>query len=367
MQRIKRIWLSIESLDDRVYFLTVTVSILISIVTLITNMLQGLSMENQLVVAGLGAAMLLLLILGIRFPARRRLLRLCLVLVMDFVLFPVSFFFSGGIHSGMILFFLIGLFLVPVMIRGKASIFIFALAMIWMILMVEISQRFPELVAPMTAEQHFQDVKVTLLLSGAGLYLVTFLILGAYDQERKKNEKLMNSLRNLSVRDALSGLYNRRELFRRLEVMYQGREVPQRRNTLVRDNHYIVMLDLDNFKSVNDTYGHGVGDEVLKVVSRLLEEMVHGEEGEIAARYGGEEFVCLLAAGSMEEAFGRVDGMRQHLAGMKWKNDRPPQMTISGGIISCTEDEDLTRSMHMVDELLYQAKAQGKNRICCED
>ena len=364
MKKIKKIWRPFELLDDEIYFLTVIVSLFVSVIVFITDILEGLSLAAQAAVAAIFVLMLVLLYLGLHFPAKRKQLRLCLILIMNFILYPLSFIFSGGIHSGMILFFLVGLFFVPVMLHGRMSVIIFVLSLLFDIVMVELAQHFPQLVVPMSLKQHYQDVKVTLLISGFGLYIITVLILGAYEQERRRNEELMDSLHNLSVKDALSGLYNRRELYRRLEVMYGGGEAVKREDTLVRTNHYIAMFDIDHFKVINDTYGHGVGDQVLRDVAGVLQSLVEGKNGEIASRYGGEEFVCVLQAESMEEAVRRVEEARQNVEALTWEEDPGLHVTISGGILSCMEDADLTKTMTQVDRLLYQAKAEGRNRIC---
>lgn len=364
MKKIKEVWSSLDSLDDRIFILTVTVSIFVCVITLAAGVLQGLPWEAQLATFGIFCFMIILLFLGIRFPSRRTLLRFCLVAGANFIFFPISFFASGGIHSGMILFFLVGLFLVAVMLRGNAGGIVFLLSLIGMILSVEFAQHFPDIVAPMSMEQHYQDVKITLIISGFGLYTITMLILMAYNRERQRNAELMETLRNLSVRDALSGLYNRRELFRRLEIMYHGSGKQERKNTLIRENHYIAMFDIDDFKALNDTYGHGFGDQVLSEVAHVLQDMVSAEKGEVAARYGGEEFVCVLIAGSMEEAYSRVEEARKQVSALSWEGRPSLQVHISGGIVSCMDGTDLTSTMREVDALLYQAKGSGKNRIC---
>ena len=363
MKRIKQFWKSLDSLDDRIFFLTVIVSVFVGIAVTITNQLQGLSPQTKAASFGVTGIMILLFYLGLKFPARRGLLRICLVLVLNMIIFPISFLYSGGIRSGMILFFLIGLFLVPVLTRGKTSIILFLLSVSVMLVIVDFAQYAPETVVPVTLEAHYLDVKVTLLISGIGLYAITFLILGAYNQERIRNEKLMLSLRNLSVKDPLSGLYNRRELYRRLEIMYGDEEKAVRKDTLVLENHYIAMLDIDDFKSINDTYGHAAGDLVLKKISDVLKETADSAEGEFAARYGGEEFVVVLKADSMNAAFQRIDAARQTIASLTWEEGFPKQVTISGGIVSCMDDADLSAGMRKADERLYHAKAAGKNRI----
>ena len=191
------------------------------------------------------------------------------------------------------------------------------------------------------------------------------VILRAYDKERRQNEALVEKLRNMSVKDALSGLYNRRELFRRLELMYSGAP-KERTETLSRAGHYIAMFDVDDFKSINDTYGHSVGDRVLSTISHVLYDMVNPRNGELSARYGGEEFVSVLAAQSMNEAYERVNRARERVSELRWEDIPGLTVSISGGILSCEDYTDLNQTMHDVDELLYKAKADGKNRICCE-
>ena len=197
------------------------------------------------------------------------------------------------------------------------------------------------------------------------MYSIVLLILRSYNEERRQNEVLLQKLRDLSVTDMLSGLYNRRELFRRLEVMY-GSATRERRETLTLDERYIAMFDVDNFKKLNDTCGHSFGDSVLVSVSKVLHDMVWPEAGELTARYGGEEFVSILKAGSLDEAYCRADEARQQIAQLSWKEHPEIRIGISGGLIACEDHPDLTGALHDVDALLYQAKAAGKNRICVQ-
>ena len=192
------------------------------------------------------------------------------------------------------------------------------------------------------------------------------LVLMAYRRERQEKDALNEKLRNLSVRDALSGLYNRRELFRRLEIMYDG-ENHERAETLTRQGGYIAMFDIDDFKHLNDTYGHSFGDRVLAGVSKTMLDAVQPESGEMASRYGGEEFGLILFAGSMEDAYTRMDKLRSDIFSLHWSEVPSLRVSISGGLISCEKYESITSAMHDVDELLYRAKASGKNRIVVMD
>jgi diguanylate cyclase (GGDEF)-like protein len=158
-------------------------------------------------------------------------------------------------------------------------------------------------------------------------------------------------------RDVLTGLYNRRFLEHRL-----GEEFARARR--YSREFSVVMLDLDRFKMVNDTYGHQIGDIVLKQVADLIGESVR--DADIPYRYGGEEFVILApdtdVAGAKKCAERICQLCRKSSFGSK---EQPISLTISGGIscyprVSVSSSEKL---LHEADSALYQAKAAGGNCI----
>ena len=307
--------------------------------------------------------MIILQFVTMRFPRYARQCRVLLVLGLNLIFFPADFFASGGIHSGMILFYLLGLALCGILLRGNFGGAVFVISLLVMELSITASMRYPGFVQEMTPGLHGRSMKSALFMSGMALYSIVLLILRSYYQERKQSEELMQKLRDMSAKDALCSLYNRRELFRRMEIMYSGTP-KERSETLTREGHYIAMFDVDNFKKLNDTYGHSFGDRALIAVAQVLDEMVRPEAGELTARYGGEEFVSVLTARDMEEAYARAEETRKKVEALHWEDHPNVRVTISGGLIACEEHPDLTQAMHDVDELLYKAKAAGKNQIC---
>lgn len=364
--RFRKAWATLDTLDDRIYYTTLGVGITACLVSFVADIIQGLSPYSTYGTLALAVFFAVLQAVSLTHRHDHKLQKVCrvlLVVAVNFIFFPAIFFVSGGIRSGMILFYLLGLFLVAILLRGNLGGVLFLLSFLALELSITMADRFPSLVVEMTDVQHYQDVKVTLLLAGFSLYAMSVLIFMAYERERKHNEELMDQLRTLSVRDALSGLYNRRELFRRLDVMYQP-EQPRRVEKLTREGHYIAMFDVDDFKHLNDTYGHSLGDTVLSQVARELGNTVDPDKGELAARYGGEEFVCILLCDSAEDAYRRVDGARKRVEALQWEDNPRLKVTVSGGLLSCESYTDVTQVMHDVDELLYEAKEAGKNRIC---
>lgn len=124
-------------------------------------------------------------------------------------------------------------------------------------------------------------------------------------------------------------------------------------------------FDIDDFKKVNDTYGHLFGDEVLRRISAQLGAMLRMEEGEFAARYGGEEFIYVFRAASFEEAIRRADDIREAINNTTYDEFPGVHVSISEGLVSFAQHGDVNILLRTADELLYQAKAEGKNRVKC--
>ena len=128
---------------------------------------------------------------------------------------------------------------------------------------------------------------------------------------------------------------------------------------LNKKNYSILLLDIDHFKNINDTYGHLVGDQVLNRIGPVLRSNIR--EVDIAARYGGEEFLIIFPNLASENA--RIIGERIQ---QSLKNTDFPikhALTVSAGIASNHEKQDLVELLELADERLYHAKHTGRNRI----
>ncbi len=124
------------------------------------------------------------------------------------------------------------------------------------------------------------------------------------------------------------------------------------------------MLDLDHFKRFNDTYGHEVGDTVLRTVGELLNKSLRA--GDLPCRYGGEEFTLILHGSTLEDAQLRLEGLRRAVrqTGIFYRGGELPAITVSIGVTAAEAAEtDATMLLSRADAALYQAKAQGRNRV----
>jgi diguanylate cyclase (GGDEF)-like protein len=157
----------------------------------------------------------------------------------------------------------------------------------------------------------------------------------------------------MAVTDSLTGLYVRRYFMVKLqEELLRA----QRYNNILS----VVMVDLDRFKNINDTYGHDAGDRVLKAIGKFLQQNVR--DVDVVARYGGDEFVIMIPEAANDAAHILSERLRKNLSEMKF-DDLPP-VTISLGIATFPYDgkdpEDLVKK---ADAAMYSAKRAGRDQV----
>ncbi len=166
----------------------------------------------------------------------------------------------------------------------------------------------------------------------------------------------MQDLRSLMVKDSLTGLFNHTFIQRFLDATFANA-------VRTKQPCCVVMIDVDHFKKVNDTYGHPMGDQVLIAISRLLRQSVR--EGDAVGRYGGEEFVMVLNNLTKETAFKIVDKIRSAFSQLKFEhNDNVFNCTFSAGISMSSENETTLDLMEDADQALYRSKQSGRNQVC---
>ncbi|QPR70445.1 GGDEF domain-containing protein [Lysinibacillus macroides] len=164
------------------------------------------------------------------------------------------------------------------------------------------------------------------------------------------SESKIKDLTNQLNLDALTGIPNRRQMDQTLYELIINK-VP----------HAIILIDLDNFKHINDTYGHTVGDEVLKGFAHHMQERTQ-EQG-MCFRYGGEEFLIILPLGTIEDAVELAENLRIKQALQETVCGKP--VTMSAGITAFTPNiQSPNQLIEIADHALYKAKRSGRNCIC---
>ena len=171
------------------------------------------------------------------------------------------------------------------------------------------------------------------------------------------NLKLRETLRNQSIRDSLTSLFNRRYMEVSLE-----REISRAARS--RLSVGIIMLDLDNFKTFNDTFGHDAGDAVLRELGLFLQRHTRG--GDIACRYGGEEFTLILPDASVEATLRRAEHLREELKhlSIEHRDQVLGSVSLSAGVAAYPEHGASAEALlRAADAALYRAKSEGRDRV----
>ena len=201
---------------------------------------------------------------------------------------------------------------------------------------------------------------------GAGVELMLYSLILGYrirllqddkikliNRANKELKKSKDVLKEMSIRDALTNLYNRREL------MIVSKQ-------FIEDNtsFSLIMFDIDKFKNINDNYGHTVGDDIIVLFTNIIRENIRDDD--LAFRFGGEEFVIILPNTTKAKAYNIASRIREVTNKKRIPIDDKDivSFTISGGVsILSKDDKSLEEVIKRADEALYRAKNSGRNRI----
>lgn len=171
------------------------------------------------------------------------------------------------------------------------------------------------------------------------------------------NLRLREVLRSQSIRDPLTGLFNRR-------FMEESFERELRRAARCGENATLLMVDIDHFKQFNDTFGHQAGDALLRGLGDFLSQRIRGQD--VACRYGGEEFALILAGASGDVASKRAERLREELKELTVRHAGQTlgRVTLSIGIaVFPDHGSTVDELLRLADQALYRAKTEGRDRV----
>lgn len=175
--------------------------------------------------------------------------------------------------------------------------------------------------------------------------------------EARRLEEVILKKEVLATTDSLTTLYNRRKIESLINDHYNDFRESGRLFS-------VLMVDIDHFKSVNDQFGHDVGDKVLVEFSQCLKENVR--DFDQVGRWGGEEFLVILDGVGKESAIRTAERLRYSCSNMKLSAINHQNITISVGVIEASLEKSVHQMIKEADRMLYNAKAEGRNTICYE-
>lgn len=175
------------------------------------------------------------------------------------------------------------------------------------------------------------------------------------EKQAKELKQANEKYELLSRTDYLTGINNRRSFFQYGEAIYKN-------DSLCKEKIFVAMFDLDNFKKLNDTYGHKLGDKALIEFTKKVKKSIN-KESDIFGRLGGEEFALIIKSIKKEEIFFKIDNIRKDIETIiLYENSEEIHFTVSIGLVSREEGETLDMTLDKADKKLYEAKKDGRNR-----
>ena len=193
------------------------------------------------------------------------------------------------------------------------------------------------------------------------------------EDEKKEIEQLKEEialLKEIANKDELTRLYNRRgfseEAQKFIGEIIGAKTKGNRRGSLLIRNFSLVVYDIDDFKKINDTYGHQAGDEALRLLAKIIRENVR--DIDVVARWGGEEMIVGLVGASANDAVKIADDIRKKIGelSLAWEG-KEVKFTISGGVADLDKSESFEELFHRADKAMYRAKEAGKNQVLLAD
>ncbi len=348
----KRYFSSETPLENRITYILVLIAFIASTYGFITTITLNLA-NVSVIISSVNLAISILLLL---FISKSKNLYASLVLVCIYfgnIMFPLMFLTEGGSDAGMGYYFMLVPVIMTLLFKTKHRIIAITLTIIEYVILFLISRIFPSFIIPLPEDKITSDICSAIVGTSFFIYLFCKLYACQYEKNKEKINELSEIVETQSTEDVLTSLCSRR-FFKK--ILLHLLPAVTNKNSL-----YLVMFDIDNFSALNDVCGFEYGDEVLVKVADVLKK--YKNEKDIVCRYGGEEFLLLIPNESKTEVINTVqniiDDVRHFI---KWKDDEKA-VTVSAGVTSYIPQEAYADFLDKADALMYDAKAQGKDRL----
>ncbi len=270
-----------------------------------------------------------------------------IILMVAWFEFPYLYYCYG---NAAIVYLILGIVGLAMFFPRRMVIISYLFTLLEYLAIMEISFTRPSRWSVMDAHSRMGTTFGSFLIVALSIFSMTFVLLRRYEEQREQLLAMSEELEFAANHDPLTKLYNRRFLVRCVE---EWMRIPGK-------SFWIILLDVDDFKAVNDTYGHGYGDDVLREAGRLMLEQMQGRG--IASRFGGEEFMLVFEQDDREQALLAFQKIQEGLL-LFARTTRQTDITISGGMERYEADKQLDLLFTSADRKLYTAKNAGKNRL----
>lgn len=338
-------------LQGKIFYLLIILGLMMSVATTLINIVLDLGLATILTTILFGLFCLLILIITIKSTNYIRSAYVTFW-VLILVVYPALWFFNGGTFGPTLIIYILSTFLTSIIFDKAKTQKLLLVQLITLVFLLTIEFTNPSYIKPYSSDQvRFLDLSLSAIIIILISYVIVNRLMDEYRLSIEELNVVQKKLQRLTITDELTGIYNRRYIMQSI-------------SNQLTDDHILpftlIMFDIDDFKHINDCYGHSVGDDVIIRVSNFLFESVRAID--VVGRIGGEEFLMLLMDTNEEKARERADTIRQQLSELTWPID-DLKVTVSGGLYTKKPKDNLEALLERADFSLYQAKSSGKNRI----
>lgn len=273
-------------------------------------------------------------------------------IIITVIIYPLLWINSAGSYGYIPYLYILNAILIRVLLNTKMARIILLLEFIAVSLLFFAEIISPDMIVPYTTNDlRIADISISFIIVIIFIFLLVGKLVNEYDNMIIKLKKTEEELRIISYTDELSGVYNRRYTLKKLEENLKNND---------DSDVSVIMFDIDNFKNINDTYGHSIGDEVISNISDLL--TLNTRENDIVGRIGGEEFLIVLCNTNYTSASIIAEKLRLLISEKKWSQESL-SVTVSGGVYTKSDGDTVEKMLENVDVYLYKSKNEGKNKM----
>lgn len=343
-------------MDDRVCYLMCIFGILASTASVIFTISIALPLYC-IIFSLVTFALVLALSLVVFLIGKTHFICILMTILVGNIIFPLMFITEGGLQGGMVFYFLMPSICTSFAIKKPFNLIIVFLSLIEYSLLIYFAYYHPEFIIPISDNIIAADMISGCIVSYLFIYCFGYQYSKQCERDRYRINKLSQMYCHQANTDELTDLFNRRYFKNILSNALSDNKNNANDNT----DLFLVMFDIDNFKQINDTYGHPYGDTILKKFSNILFET--SSRNCISCRYGGEEFLLLITKSSYKEAIEITENILNTTRSTITCGIEKKPVTVSAGFAACHPGVDYTTIIQTVDDKLYEAKRTGKDKI----
>ncbi len=272
------------------------------------------------------------------------------LILLPIIIYPLIWITSGGSTGIMPLAYILNILFIPLVLKRKKAKIVLHVNIVTLVSLLLIESFSPNTITPYSNSTiRIIDISFVLLIIIGSVYLLATILNLEYKNKIESLSITQKQLKAQSITDELSGLFNRRHI---KDVLTNNL------NNNIKMS--IVMVDIDDFKNINDTFGHSVGDRVIITISEVLKTT--NPAGNVVGRIGGEEFLIIFENDDINSVIVQAEKLRAKIESLTIKDVTYP-VTISLGTYDTVEHDSIDNILVEVDKCLYEAKKLGKNKV----